>query len=101
MHRPGRLQADRAALPRRECQCLVRAHFAIRPLEEQRHGQFRKQFAAVGIHDLHDIGRVVVAQPNDVPPTVFAMEDRGEGWIRFVNEAHDLPNRVEYRRCGP
>ena len=40
------------------------------------------------------------AQPNGVPPTVFAMEDRGEGWIRFANEAHDFPNRVEYRREG-
>ncbi|MDG6348545.1 DUF6265 family protein [Luteimonas sp. 8-5] len=39
-------------------------------------------------------------QPNGVPPTVFAMEDRGEGWIRFANEAHDFPNRVEYRRNG-
>lgn len=39
-------------------------------------------------------------QPNGAPPTVFAMEARGEGWIRFANQAHDFPNRVEYRRNG-
>lgn len=39
-------------------------------------------------------------QPNGVPPTIFAMEARGEGWIRFANDAHDFPNRVEYRRNG-
>ena len=39
-------------------------------------------------------------QPNGVPPIVFAMEERGEGWIRFANEAHDFPNRIEYRRNG-
>ena len=39
-------------------------------------------------------------QPNGAPPTVFAMTEHGEGWIRFGNAAHDFPNRIEYRREG-
>jgi hypothetical protein len=39
-------------------------------------------------------------QPNGAAPTVFAMADRGDGWIRFENPAHDFPNRIEYRRDG-
>jgi len=39
-------------------------------------------------------------QPNGAPATAFALEDRGEGWIRFANPAHDFPNRIEYRRAG-
>lgn len=39
-------------------------------------------------------------QPNGAPPTVFTMAERGEGWIRFENPAHDFPNRIEYRRSG-
>lgn len=40
------------------------------------------------------------AQPGGAPATGFEAEARGDGWIRFVNEAHDFPNRVEYRRDG-
>lgn len=40
------------------------------------------------------------AQPDGAPPTVFTMEDGGAGWIRFANDAHDFPNRIEYRREG-
>lgn len=39
-------------------------------------------------------------QPNGAPPTSFAIADRGEGWVRFENPAHDFPNRIEYRREG-
>lgn len=39
-------------------------------------------------------------QPNGAAPTVFVMADRGDGWIRFGNPAHDFPNRIEYRRDG-
>ena len=39
-------------------------------------------------------------QPNGVPPTLFAIVERGDGWVRFANAAHDFPNRIEYRREG-
>jgi len=39
-------------------------------------------------------------QPNGRPPTVFTQAARGDGWIRFENEAHDFPKRIEYRRDG-
>lgn len=39
-------------------------------------------------------------QPNGVAPTVFAIADRGEGWVVFANPAHDFPDRIEYRRDG-
>lgn len=38
--------------------------------------------------------------PNGAPPTVFATRERGDGWIRFANDAHDFPNVIEYRRNG-
>lgn len=37
-------------------------------------------------------------QPNGAPPTLFSIAERGEGWARFENAAHDFPNRIEYRR---
>ena len=39
-------------------------------------------------------------QPNGVVATVFAIADRGDGWVRFENAAHGFPNRIEYRREG-
>ena len=39
-------------------------------------------------------------QPNGAPPTTFTILEKGEGWIRFGNAAHDFPNRIEYRREG-
>ena len=39
-------------------------------------------------------------QPNGAPPTTFAILETGEGWVRFGNDAHDFPNRIEYRREG-
>lgn len=39
-------------------------------------------------------------QPNGVAPTVFAITERGERRVRFGNDAHDFPNRIEYRREG-
>lgn len=39
-------------------------------------------------------------QPDGAPPTVFATKERGDGWIRFANAAHDFPNVIEYRRIG-
>ena len=39
-------------------------------------------------------------QPNGAPPTTFAILEIGEGWVRFDNDAHDFPNRIEYRRKG-
>ncbi|MBA2077296.1 hypothetical protein PCA_02060 [Rhodanobacter sp. PCA2] len=39
-------------------------------------------------------------QPNGVPPTRFAIAERGEQRVRFENAAHDFPNRIEYRREG-
>src|SRR5690242_14607525 len=37
-------------------------------------------------------------QPDGAPPTVFVAAERGDGWIRFENPAHDFPNVIEYRR---
>lgn len=39
-------------------------------------------------------------QPNGMPPTVFAIVEQGEGWMRLGNPAHDFPNRIDYRREG-
>jgi hypothetical protein len=39
-------------------------------------------------------------QPDGAPPTVFVAAERGDGWIRFENPAHDFPNVIEYRRNG-
>lgn len=39
-------------------------------------------------------------QPNGAAPTTFTILEAGEGWVRFGNDAHDFPNRIEYRREG-
>ena len=41
-----------------------------------------------------------LAQPGGQAPTAFALEARGENWIRFENPEHDFPQRIEYRRDG-
>ena len=48
------------------------------------------------VHDGKDA--TLHVQPDGAPPTVFIMAERGEGWIRWENPAHDFPNRIEYRR---
>ncbi len=39
-------------------------------------------------------------QPNGAPPTTFTILEKGDVWVRFGNDAHDFPNRIEYRREG-
>jgi hypothetical protein len=63
MHVPCGLQSDRAALLSGESQRLVRAHFAVRAVETQRHAEFGQQFAAaVRIDHLDVVTGGVVAQ---------------------------------------
>lgn len=41
-----------------------------------------------------------LGQPGGQTPTEFPRTAGGEGWIRFENQAHDFPQRIEYRREG-
>jgi acetyl esterase/lipase len=50
--------------------------------------------------ELRDGGYRYVAQPGGREPTVFEAERIVPGEVRFVNAAHDFPQRIEYRREG-
>mgnify|MGYP000980889462 CR=1 FL=1 len=39
-------------------------------------------------------------QPNGAPPTLFAIAQTGEGWVRLENPENDFPHVIEYRRDG-
>ena len=39
-------------------------------------------------------------QPNGAPPTLFAIGEQGEGWVRFENPENDFPHVIQYRRDG-
>ena len=50
--------------------------------------------------ETHSGKPVLIAQPDGVPPTLFALTASGQGWAKFANPQHDFPKRVEYRRTA-
>ena len=46
-------------------------------------------------------GVTLFASPQSAPPTPFTLVESGATRAVFENKAHDFPQRVVYRRCGP
>jgi hypothetical protein len=46
-------------------------------------------------------GVTFTARPQGQPPTAFVLKPGKAGEAVFENLAHDFPQRVIYRRCGP
>ena len=46
-------------------------------------------------------GATFTARPQGQPPTAFVLKPGKVGEAVFENLAHDFPQRVIYRRCGP
>ena len=49
---------------------------------------------------LQDGVPVYLAQPHGRAPVAFKRVASGAQWARFENQAHDFPQRIEYRREG-
>ena len=59
----------------------------------------------VGVFEFMRIDQVdgvatFLAQPRGREATAFPATEAGPGWIRFANEHHDFPQRIDYRREG-